>query len=208
MTEKRKDRIINKLRQTAAFTLAEALVATIIMLLVTSIMVAGIPAAIRAYDNVVVASNAEVLMSTAMSELRNELTTARDISVDNNEVTFYNERAGFTSRIYCEQSAEPDDDDSVRDIMYQRYYSSGGGGGDDSLIDDVYTGTGSDSTAAEKLISDAASDKKNKLHVEYESVSYEPGSGYIKFENIKVKRKNGSDTKAFRDEYLIRVISD
>ena len=73
MTEKRTDRIVNKLRQTAAFTLAEALVATIIMLLVTSIMVAGIPAAIRAYDKVVIASNAEVLMSTAMAELRNAL---------------------------------------------------------------------------------------------------------------------------------------
>ncbi len=206
MTEKRTDRIVNKLRQTAAFTLAEALVATIIMLLVTSIMVAGIPAAIRAYDKVVIASNAEVLMSTAMAELRNELTTARDISVtDGSEISFYNERAGFTSRIYCAQSADTEDDESVRDIMYQRYYSSGDGD-DDSMIDDAYTGGGS--TDAETIVSEAASDNKHKLHVEYGSVTYVPGSGYVKFEDIKVKRKDGSDTRAYMDEYLVRVITD
>lgn len=208
MTEKKADRIVNKLRQNAAFTLAEALVATIIMLLVTSIMVAGIPAAIRAYDKVVIASNAEVLMSTAMAEIRNELTTARDISVtDGNEISFYNERAGFTSKIYCAQSADTEDDESVRDIMYQRYYASGGG--DDSMIDDAYTEGGSGgSTDAETIVSEAASDKNHGLHVEYGSVSYVPGSGYVKFEDIKVKRKDGSDTRAYRDEYLVRVITD
>lgn len=203
MRENREHIIVNKLRQTSAFTLAEALVATIIMLLVTSIMVAGIPAAIRAYDNVVIASNAEVLMSTAMAELRNELSTARDISVSDNEIVFYNENAGFTSKIYC---AKPASGGDVKDIMYQRYYAAAGNNNEDSLID-PYTGPG-EGTDADKLVSEAASDKRHKLHVQYEGVSYDPADGYIKFTNIKVTRKDGTDTKAVRPEYLIRVITD
>ena len=50
----RKKTIINKLRDSGAFTLAEALVATIILLLVSVIMITGIPAAINAYNNVTV----------------------------------------------------------------------------------------------------------------------------------------------------------
>ena len=46
------------------FTLAETLLAMIILLMVTSVAAGGIPAAVRAYRNTAEAANARVLMTT------------------------------------------------------------------------------------------------------------------------------------------------
>ena len=54
---------------THGFTLGETLLAVLIMLLAASIMVSGIPAARAAYEKVVLSSNAEVLLSTAVHEI-------------------------------------------------------------------------------------------------------------------------------------------
>ena len=54
------------------FTLAETLLAVLILLMVSSIVAAGIPSARRAYEKVVLASNAEVLLSTTITTLRHE----------------------------------------------------------------------------------------------------------------------------------------
>ena len=187
------NKAVKKLKQTAAFTLGEALVATIILLLVTVVVVAGIPAAINAYNNVVKAANAEMLTSTAMGELRNELSTARYITVENNEITFYNDATGFNSKIYVENG----------DIMYNRYYSNKKDEEDATFVDAGTEGTVGE---AERLVSEAASDKKLDLHVSYGGVTY--SNGVIRFTNIKVTDKNNKGTGTETERYLIRVISD
>lgn len=65
-----------KLESRSGFTLAETLLAVAILLLVSVIVATGMPAARQAYEKVVLASNAEVLLSTAASTLRDELGTA------------------------------------------------------------------------------------------------------------------------------------
>ena len=197
----------NRIRDISAFTLAEALVAVIILLLVSGVVAAGIPAAIRAYDNVVIASNAEVLMSTAINELRTELSTAEIIDSDSSSLTYYNSAAGCNSKIYC--------DGAGSSIMYVRYsptplvpednWITGGAGGSGSsgqTSEDNSTVPAGDPV---ELVSREASDRQNGLRVSYDSVSY--SDGLITFTNLAVYRKNGDVTPAQMDKFEIRVFS-
>jgi len=61
------------------FTLAETLIAVLILLMVAGIVAAGIPAASNALTKAVDASHAQLLLSTTMTSLRNELGSARSI---------------------------------------------------------------------------------------------------------------------------------
>ena len=63
------------------FTLAETLIAVLILLMVTGIVAAGIPAASNALNRAVDASHAQLLLSTTMTSLRNELGSARSIDI-------------------------------------------------------------------------------------------------------------------------------
>ena len=54
-----------KLRSNKGFTLAETLLAVLILLLVSTIVATGIPAARNAYEKVVEASNAQAVLATA-----------------------------------------------------------------------------------------------------------------------------------------------
>lgn len=190
----RKTAVINRIRSTAAFTLAEALIAVIILLLVTSIVAAGVPAAIRAYDNVVTASNAEVLLSTTMSALRNELCTAKDVKPSSSKtaLSYYNVAFGTQSEI---SKAGSGSGEPLGTIMYRRYAP-------DTIIDDVMT----DTTTPKRLISKEASDKDKGLYVTYRTVDY--SDGVVTFTDLTVKKKNGSDTPAKRTAYSIRVLSE
>ena len=180
----RKKTIINKLRDSGAFTLAEALVATIILLLVSVIMITGIPAAINAYNNVVIASNSEALLST-MSALRNELATAKDIRVESDqEISYYNPAISARSKIRC----------SGTDIMLQRY-----------AVDETLGNEGSDEV---RLVSEAASDKDKQLHIVFDEVQYDSDSGVVTFSSLNVNRKDNTPTNTGAPVYSIRVISE
>lgn len=63
-------------RRQSGYSLTELLVTLAILMLVTSIMAAGAPAALRAYMGVVDASNANVLLTTTATRLRDELSMA------------------------------------------------------------------------------------------------------------------------------------
>ena len=177
-------RAFNRIKEKSAFTLGEALVAVLILLLVTSIVVAGIPAAIRAYNNVVKASNSEVLLSTSMSALRNELSTAEDIQVDGTTITYKSAHSKARSKIYLEVDKE---NAEIKDIMYKR--------------------NASDDEPAIRLVSKEASDKKMDLHVMYTGIDYTTGSHTISFTGLQIKDKDGEATPASVEKYSIRIIS-
>ena len=84
-------RIKNRVSSKKGFTLAETLVAILILLMVTAIVAAGIPVAANAYEKVVLAGNAQTLLSTTMTRLRDELGTATNISVTTDgSITYIN----------------------------------------------------------------------------------------------------------------------
>lgn len=69
------------LLRVAGFTLTEMLVTTLILVLVSTLMATGIPAAIDTYQKVVMTSNAQMALSTTLSELRGELGLATRVEV-------------------------------------------------------------------------------------------------------------------------------
>ena len=84
--------IRKKLKSRAGFTLAETLLAVAILMLVSVIVATGIPVARKAYEKVVLSSNAETMLTTAISSLRNELGTAAEIKLDDSNEYCWNTR--------------------------------------------------------------------------------------------------------------------
>ncbi len=184
------------------FTLAETLLATLILLMVSAIVATGVPVAKNAYEKVVLASNADVLLSTAISALRNELGGATDIETDESDstesesdetdgaeegaegtiLTYYNATRGASSRLYVDST-------DGQGIMFQRYYSR--------------DGLSADYDAARLVSSETST---GDLYVTYDSVEYE--DGIVTFRNLSVNRESGAEGLAKREELSIRVISD
>ena len=71
-----------KLKRESGFTLAETLMAVLILLMVSAVVATGIPAAANAYNKAVDAANAHVLLSTMVTALRDELGMAKEVEVD------------------------------------------------------------------------------------------------------------------------------
>lgn len=86
-----------KLKSCRGFTLAETLLAVLILLLVSVIVANGMPAATNAYRKTVLAANGQSLMSTTVAALKDELGTAWRVSVENNKVTYYSADTGNRS---------------------------------------------------------------------------------------------------------------
>lgn len=90
---------MKKLKSKSGFTLAETLLAVLILLLVSTIVANGIPVVRNVYNNVIVGANAQVLLSTAVTALRNELGTARDIAVSGTNIIYYKSSVGAYSKL-------------------------------------------------------------------------------------------------------------
>ena len=92
-----------KLNSRAGFTLAETLLAVLILLLVSTIVATGMPVARTAYEKVVLTSNAETLLTTAISTLRNELGTAWKVEQPSkNHVTYFSASTGTRAELYLD----------------------------------------------------------------------------------------------------------
>lgn len=103
-------------RGKAGFTLTELLVTLAILAMVGSVVVAGIPAAHRAYIAAVDTSNAQLLLSTTTTRLRDVLATANpqtiktgdeaDAVVPNAKAVFTSYETGYTTAIVDSSSVE------------------------------------------------------------------------------------------------------
>ena len=119
-------RIIHKLQSSIGASLAETLLTILILLLASTVVVAGMPAAVSAYRNAIDAANAQVLLSAAVNTLRSELSTARDVKVDEDGkgVTYIDADTGSKSRIYLGEetgSGEDTDEAASTKIMQRKY---------------------------------------------------------------------------------------
>lgn len=68
--------IRRKLKNALGFSLAETFLAVMILLMVSTIVASGVPVAADVYKKVVETANAQLLLSTTMTILRDELGTA------------------------------------------------------------------------------------------------------------------------------------
>ena len=97
---------VKKLKKRGGFSLAETLVAILILLMVSAIVAAGVPVARDAYEKVVLSANAQTMLSSAVSALRDELGTAWDVRVEDSKVktsgaflTYYSSATGARTKL-------------------------------------------------------------------------------------------------------------
>ena len=111
-------RVFRQIHSNTGFSLAETLMAIMILLLVASVIGAGIPAAVSAYTKAIDAANAQTLLSTAVNALRDELTTAWgvDPDPDGSYVFYYKSSTGAKTKL-----GKADADSSITVWDYVRY---------------------------------------------------------------------------------------
>ena len=97
--------IKRKLKSQKGFTLAEVLITVLILLMVSSVMAGGIPAAANAYTKAVDAANAQALLSTTVNALRSELSNAWDVSSSGNKIIYYSSDTGSQAKIYLKNGS-------------------------------------------------------------------------------------------------------
>lgn len=181
------------------FSLAETLMTVLILLMVTAVVAAGLPSAASAYDKVITGANAQLLLSTTTTRLREELGTATKISVlkaanDDPYPTIikYTDTDGIRAQIYMNVT---DDETKVNDGVYLKQYKSD---------------TETEVRADKRLISEAASNKDRKneskiLHVLYDRVDYNETLGAVTFYNLRVI--DGENVLTSLETFTVKVIA-
>ena len=159
-----------KLKKQSGFTLAETLLAVLILLLVSGIVAEGVPVAKNVYEKVFIGANAQALLSTTAARLRDELGTAWDVSVgaDKKTISFYSADTGAKAKIYLSTT---DTNNPIRITEYKN----------EELLGQI------NAEIDQALISKAASENTG-LRVEYSEVSY--NAGIVTFKGLKVYRKD------------------
>lgn len=198
---------MRKLKGRGGFSLAEMLLATLILLLVATIMTTGIPAAKTAYEKVVLGSNAQVLLSTAVNALRDEMGTAWEVtlSADSKSITYFSANTGTKSVISLKKPKKADGMEESFETIYRQEFAP-----ETTDTNDIIFGTKLSSedhrygNDAVPLISGAASTAD--LYVTYESVLY--SHGIVTFNGLSVCRKSNNAEIAKVAALKIRVVSE
>ena len=180
--------IKKKLKSKSGFTLAETLLAVLILLLVSVIVANGIPVARNVYNNVIIGANAQMLLSTAVTALRNELGTAQDVTVgtNNTDITYYNPSIGAYSKLSV-------DAEGIKLLDYVNKT--------DGQPLSVAGKTGG--RTPERLVTKAASN--GNLIVTYNKANV--SGDIITFTKLEVKQETGSkSTLVTLDELKIRLV--
>lgn len=181
----------NQKRNRGGFTLAETLIAVLILTMVAGIVAGGIPAARNALDKAVDTSHSQLLLSTTMTSLRNELATASSITCASETV---NEDGS---------AAEDPEVVAARKIIYY-VDSSGAVCTLQSMDDGIYVGkeaspdisSGVNHPAPQRLLVSEQAATKN-LYAAFTSASY--NNGIVKIEGLKVCKKQGDSELVLSD---------
>ncbi|MBR2796968.1 MAG: hypothetical protein IKE17_16025 [Clostridia bacterium] len=179
--------IKKKLKAKSGFTLAETLLAVLILLLVSVIVANGIPVARNVYNNVIVGANAQMLLSTAVTALRNELGTAQEISYTGTDIIYYKSSIGAYSKLSVDAST------GIQLLDYVKK--------EDGTAIPVSGKTGT--RTSHNLVSYAAANKN--LIVTYDGVSID--NDVITVSNLEVKQEKGTKSTIVKlDNLNIRVV--
>ena len=171
-----------RLRGTAGMTLAELLIVLIILGFVTAILAAGLPTAISAYRKISDASNAQVLLSTGMTRLREELGTATEVEVleiggEPTELRYRNS-SGSMACIYADYR-EAVTDATEPGLAIVNYAS-------DEII----------ARNASRPVRLTVKDWQDReMYLSFSGVSYDKASGVVTFEGLSVRMTDANDTE-------------
>ena len=167
-------------RDKRGFSLAEVLIAILLVLMMTSIVAAGMPAATNAYYIIVDSANAQTLLSTTMTSMRDELSSAKieSCSDSDKEIVFIGSDGSKTS-ITSES---------------------------DGIYINPYLELGASSSAYKRLLVSKAAANKN-LYAAFDSIAYVSDNCRVVISGLKVfKDGTNSGPLVTIDKYDIRVI--
>ena len=181
------NKIRKKLKSRRGFTLAEMLIAMLIVLMVAAVVAEGIPVAANALDKVQEASNAQLLLSTTMTALREELSMARDIQVSGKTITYTNSM-GLKSQI-------------------------GLGASDKVITLTQYTNLEESASVESTLVSSETASKSRRtgdpvLYTTYTGAAFDKTQGVVTFSELAVKRVDSDKVAASVESYSIRVVGN
>ena len=179
----------------AGFTLAETLICVLILLMVSAIIGAAIPTAANVYTKTVDAANAQVLLSTAITVLRDELGTASAVDANGTVVTYVNGETGPSMIKIGTDTA------GTTILIYYGYQ------GDLYETDPNKTDT-EKYDGYRKIVSDKAATEG--LILQYTSVS-DDGKGVVTFTGLAVSKVDSSgvtNTLAGPQDVVVRAIGN
>lgn len=187
---------VQKLKSNSGMTLAETLLAVLILLMVSSIVATGIPVAQNAYEKVILSSNAEMLLSTSLTALRGELSTAKHIRLNSSS------RATSIEFVRAEDSLKY----TLKNYTTEESNTPEG-------IYLFYNATDDDATTySRRLVSKASSTAASHgdLYVtfDYVNISTSGNSKYLTFHNIQVKHHGSDKSLTSVDDFSVRIIAD
>ena len=179
----------NQKRNRGGFTLAETLIAVLILTMVAGIVAGGIPAARNALDKAVDTSHSQLLLSTTMTSLRNELATASSITCAsetvNEDGSVAEDPAARKIISYVDSSGAVCTLQSEDDGIYVEKEAS----------PDISSGVYHPRIPHRLLVSEQAATKN--LYAAFTSASY--SNGIVKIEGLKVCKKQGDSELVLSD---------
>ncbi len=184
-------------RRKAGFTIVEMLMTTLILLMVTAIVAAGVPVAINAYQKVLDAANAQLLLSTTISRLQEELSTAVEVWTDS---------SGTTTKIYYSHYK------NSYKISLENVDISGTAATEIKLKYTAHTISGTtDETKKPKLPDDiklvTGMTETSKFSAKFDSITYDSTNNVFLVNELKIiDAKTGAGTNVGRNELIIRPV--
>ncbi len=187
----------NPLRSKAGFTIVEMLMTTLILLMVTAIVAAGIPVAVNAYEKVLDAANAQLLLSTTISRMQEELSTAVEVwtktESSQTTVTHYSHyRHSYKISLENVAIAEGGTATEIK-LKYTAHSVEGDEAAQPVLPDPIKIVTGMTETS--------------KFSIKFKDITYNESEHTFSVNELKViNADTGEETNVGRDELIIRPV--
>lgn len=181
----------NTCRRKAGFTIAEMLIAVLILLMVSAVLAAGVPVAVNAYNKVIDAANAQLLLSTTVTRMEEELSTAVEVWTEESKLTSYSHyRNGYKispSNVEPELPAGSTETLTGKKGIWLKYTARA---------------TGMWIPKNELLVTGKT--ETEKFYVSFESITYEDNVFYVK--NLKVLKIDGTESSVKPVDLKIRPV--
>ena len=189
-----------KLRGRGGFTLAETLLAVLILLLVSIVVATGMPAVTNAYNKVILGADAKVMLSTAITALHDEIGTAWDVKQIDGGLSYFSASTGAKTTLTK---------DSDGKLWVEEYISL-----NDDLIHDLDEATLEQNHKDKGHLLVADSSSFGYVTCDDNGISYDTTNGIVTIKGLRVcKKSDDSDLLKFLGEdgakldLTIRVIS-
>ncbi len=185
----------NPQRRKAGFTIVEMLMTTLILLMVTAIVAAGIPTAVNAYKKVLDAANSQLLLSTTISRLEEELSTAVEIWTDTDNKT-------LTSYSHYRESYKitPTIDTTEGVILkYEKHKTT----------DTIKLPVSSEDSTKNEIALVTGKTETASFYVTYDSIEYDSTNNLFTVNNLKVLKvgeAEETDSDIKRETLVIRPV--